>query len=69
MNRLKSAQARLKAAEKTIQQIECPAHKISVRVSGNNWELLKELPNRSATVNRALKAYFSPAGSERPPRQ
>lgn len=57
--RLKSAQARLKATEKTIRQIEYPAHKISVRVSGANWGLLKMVSNRSETVNRALEEYFS----------
>ena len=38
---------------------EPPAHKISVRVSGANWGLLKKVPNRSETVNRALEKYFN----------
>ena len=38
---------------------EPPAHKISVRVSGANWKLLKVASNRSETVNKALEEYFS----------
>jgi len=62
--RLKSAQARLKAAEKTIRRIEHPTHKISVRLSADNYARLKGglwkgKENMSACINHIIKKYFS----------